>query len=166
MENQQLNLLIPENKIGKAVDIEHVITKDDREKAIDTFKRATKRLLNVPVWHKLCGIASAEFTLIGNDGEEKHRLAQVYDYFKIAVTGPGSVAGGGYDWVQVESISDESNADAEEEQFAMTVRACKNPQQEEGVTAHFFTSDATSTFIINRNGNTITASYYGRNEIA
>ena len=56
-----INTLIPENTKGKPTDVEHSITLDNREEALDTFKRAYKRMLNVNIWHKLSGFASADF---------------------------------------------------------------------------------------------------------
>jgi hypothetical protein len=47
----------------------------------------------------------------------------------------------------------------------MRVGSCKQPGKETNNVAHFFTRDATSTFIIYRNQNTITSFYHGRNEV-
>ena len=157
--------LIPENTKGKTADVERSITLNSREEALDAFKRAYKRLLNVNLWHDLTGFASAEFLLKNEEGHESHRLARVGDYFQIDIPGPGPVSGDGYDWVQVEAIEDHANPDAGEESFGMRVRSCKNPNKPGNTTAHFFTSDATSTFIIYRKGNTVSASYHGRNEV-
>jgi hypothetical protein len=41
---------------------------------------------------------------------------------------------------------------------------CRRPSGAPG-TAHFFTSDATSTYIIQRDGLTVRALYHGRNEV-
>jgi hypothetical protein len=122
-------------------------------------------MLNVNIWHKLSGFASAEFQLKDEQGMASHRLAEIGDYFQIDIPGPGPSAGDGYDWVQVEAIEDHSDPDAEDESYGMRVRACKNPNKGGDDTAHFFTSDATSTFIIERKGNTVSVSYHGRNEV-
>ena len=44
-------------------------------------------------------------------------------------------------------------------------RPCGTPGSATYGTAHFFRSDATSTFIIERNGSRVTAFYHGRNEL-
>lgn len=163
--NDQIKNLIPENIVGKANDIEHTVTLPDSEQAKDTFKRAYKRLLNVPVWHELCGAASAEFVLTDSTGKEVHRLAEPGDHFKIDIPGPGTKTGDGYDWAQVEKIEDNSAPENSSENFGLRVCAAKNPQSASEATAHFFKGDATSTFIIQRAGNTVIASYHGRNEI-
>jgi hypothetical protein len=74
------------------------------------------------------------------------------------------VTGKGFDWVQVETVVDNSDPDSLEESFGLRVCAAKNPQSTDDATAHFFKGDATSTFIIQREGMTVTASYHGRNE--
>ncbi|HSC37103.1 MAG TPA: hypothetical protein VLD19_04505 [Chitinophagaceae bacterium] len=159
------NILVPENREGKQTDLDYSVTLPTREEALDTFKRAYKRLLNPGVWHKLSGVASAEFQLVGKKGNEEHRLAQVNDYFKIDVPGPGPAAGDGYDWVKVELVENKANPSGEEEIVGMKLRPCQNPQGAGKDTAHFFRSDASSTWLIVRKGNTVTASYHGRNEV-
>lgn len=161
----EVNTLIPENIKGKPVDLNASVSLATREEALDCFKRAYKRLLNPPIWHELSGALSGEFVLVNDKGQEQERLAQVGDYFRIDIPGPGGYLGRGFDWVLVEAIEDKANPDAEEESVGMKVRACENPTGNEKDTAHFFESDATSTFIIRRKETTVTASYYGRNEI-
>lgn len=157
--------LIPEHTEGKQNDIQFSNTSPDREKAVDCFKRAYKRLLNPPVWHELAGFMSGEFVLVGADSKELHRLAKPGDLFRIDLPGPGPRSGDGYDWVKVEEIEDKSDENAEEELFAMRVSPTVNPDNSNPATAHFFKAGASSTFVIHRAGNTVTASYHGRNEM-
>src|ERR1700727_1901935 len=100
MEQRNLEALIPENTIGKPNDITYSITADSTETAVDIFKRAYMRLLNVALWHQLCGFASATFALVGRTGGEVYRLAEIGDYIRIDIPGPGSITGNGYDWVR------------------------------------------------------------------
>ena len=160
------NILIPENTVGKQSNFTHSVTLPAREEALDTFKRAYKRMLNPGIWHKLAGFASAEFHLMGNKGAELRRLAQVGDYFKIDIPGPGPAAGDGYDWVKVMVIENKANPSGEEEIVGMQLRPCQNPQKAGKDTAHFFQGKASSTFLIVRKDNTVTASYHGRNEVS
>jgi hypothetical protein len=157
--------IIPVNTQGKANDLSFSRTPDSREKAIDCFKRAYKRLLNPPVWHELAGKFTAEFHLINPAGKEAERLASVGDFFQVDLPGPGPKSGGGYDWVQVVSVDDQANENGEEEMFAMKLEPAANPATASGETAHFFKAGASSTFVISRKGNEVTASYHGRNEI-
>lgn len=156
--------MVPANEKGKALDLEYSVTENSREEATTTFKRACSRLLNPSIWHQLSGALSASFKLAAPNDPGPQRLARINDYFMIDIPGPGPSVGDGYDWVQVENITE--NADpAAEESFGMTLRVSVNPNKPEEGTAHFFKEGATSTFLIKRNGNTVTASYHGRNEI-
>jgi hypothetical protein len=155
--------IIPGQEAGKQNDLYYRREEEDREHAVKCFTRAYKRMLNPRVWHKLCGALSAEFKLV--DGtDDPHRLAMEGDHYRIDITGPGPRAGDGYDWVMVEAVEVHADPDAEQESAAMRLRTCKNPKGNTQDTAHFFTDAATSTFIISRMGNAVTASYHGRNE--
>ncbi|MDQ6902604.1 MAG: hypothetical protein M3139_06280 [Bacteroidota bacterium] len=122
-------------------------------------------MLNVTIWHKLIGFANAEFALRDTAGKRSYRLAEDGDYLQIDIPGPGPSSGGGYDWVLVESIVDNRNPEGEEEQYGMRLRSAKNPNKTGDEVEHFFTSEATSTFIISRHHNTVTCTYHGRNEV-
>lgn len=160
-----LESIVPENKKGKPSDIEHSVTEANREKAIDFFRIAAKRMLNINEWHRIGSFVSAVFVLTDATGKKLERPAALGDFIKIDIQGPGSSAGDGYDWVYIEALQDNSNTAAEEESIAMRVRACQQPGKETNNVAHFFTSEATSTFIIHRNENTVTSFYHGRNEV-
>ena len=74
------------------------------------------------------------------------------------------MAGQGFDWVKLEAMMENTLPDAEYS-LGIRLRACANPLHKEMGTAHFFNGDATSTLIVKRNGNTVTVSYHGRNEL-
>jgi hypothetical protein len=159
------NEMIPPEIKGKNTNLENGVELDTKEAALFTFKRACNRMLNPAVWHKLCGPASAEFILSNNKAESAHRLARKGDLFKIDIPGPGPSAGAGYDWVRVEFVEEISNPGKDEESCGMKLRAAAPPFKKEKDTAHFFKEGATSSFIIHRKKNKVTASYHGRNEI-
>lgn len=161
MENE----IIPPGIKGKNTNLESSIDAGTNEEALDTFKRAYKRMLNPAIWHKLCGRVSAEFKLVGENVDDPQRLAHEGDYFRIDIPGPGPAAGDGYDWVKVESIVDHADPGGPAENYGMRLRAASPPHKKGTDTAHFFKEDATSSFIIQRTGNKVTASYHGRNEI-
>ncbi len=160
-----VNKLIPEQKEGKKVDLSHVRAFESREYAVACFKRAYERLMAPRVWHQLSGAMSAEFFLIDETGVEPHRPVLKDDYLKINIPGPGTIAGKGYDWVFIEQIEDKANPEAKEESIGMKLKPCGDPGNKDMTTAHFFTEEASSTFIISRNGNTVSSCYYGRNEV-
>jgi hypothetical protein len=160
----QINQLVPDNYTGKPTNLSFSVILPSYEEAFTCFNRAGKRLLNPPIWHKLSGWASAHFLLAGSDAEEKDRLAEEGDHFRIDVPGPGPAAGDGFDWVMVEKIKLHTNPSGISEWIFLQVRPCSNPRKSNGETAHFFKSLATSSYIIERNGNIVTARYHGRNE--
>ena len=162
-ESSAISTMVPANHTGKSVDLEYEITENSREEAIDTFKRAVKRLLNPHIWHELAGSVSAKFELRGLHEPAGSRLAQLNDYIRIDIPGPGSSAGDGYDWVQVVDISENADLSADQS-FGMTTQASINPNRPEEGIAHFFGKLASSTFIVKRYGNTVIVTYHGRNE--
>jgi hypothetical protein len=161
-----INELVPANVQGKPSDLEYTVSFPSLAAAIDCYNRASKRLLNPPVWHQLAGWASANFQLVGSAGEESRRLAREGDYLRIDIPGPGPKAGQGYDWVKVDRLEDHSDPQAEREWIGMRVRSWAAPFEKESDSAHFFKSDATSTYVIERIFNQVKASYHGRNEVA
>jgi hypothetical protein len=155
--------IIPENKVGKALDIEKTVRAKTIEEAHVTYQRACVRLLNPALWVEIAGPGSSSFKLVPQSYSDTRRLARVNDYFQIDIPGPGSSTGDGYDWVKVDRV--EENPDkSSDESFGMRLKTGHNPEKEEEGIAHFFGDSATSTFIIKRNGNRVTASYHGRNE--
>ncbi len=158
------NTFVPDNIEGKQNDITTSQTFNTVEEAERSFYRACKRLLNPPIWHDLAGDFSASFTLVNADGVEQHRLVMVNDYFKVNIPGPATQAGDNYDWVQVKAIDDHSDDNAEP-YIAMRIRPSSNPLKKEEGTAHFFKSLASSSFIVSIEGNKVSASYHGRNEM-
>ncbi len=163
--NAIIRNIVPENVKGKRTDVEHTITFDDRLESIEAFKRAYKRMFNINIWHELIGFASAHFSLVDPQGLEIRRLAKLHDYVRINIPGPGPSLGNGYDWVHLEAVEVRINPESPDEAVAMRMRSCKNPHKDSDVSAHFFTTDATSTIIIERRNDTVSASFHGRNEI-
>jgi hypothetical protein len=158
--------IIPKQEEGNQSDIIETTTAKNEEEAKLIFDEAKKRLLSVNTWKEISGNISASFTLIDKSGKKIDHEAQVGDYFKIDIPGPGTKSGGGYDWVRIEAIEDHSNGSAEKESLGIRVRPAPNPQTNtnDNETAHFFKDQATSNFIIERNKRTVSAEVHGRNE--
>ena len=156
--------IIPEQKTGKEVNTEHALSLESREQAQELFKTAVCRLLDVNHWEDLCGVGSANFQLTDKDGNEIKRAAIEGDHFKIDVPGPGSVEGRGYDWVRIEKIEESIDCEKDNESIAIRVRPAPNPTTPGDEVAHFFSEQATSSFVVERKGNLVKAGVYGRNE--
>ena len=155
--------LVPPQEKGGKTDTSHSTTLKTVEDAAELYKVAKNRLLDVSNWDKLCGPLTGTFFLRDDQGNKVNRLAKPGDYLKIDVPGPGSETGDGYDWVHIETI-DEKQLENGKEEIAVKVRPAQNPLRKKAATAHFFKEDATSTFIISRHGNVVTAEVHGRNE--
>ena len=70
----------------------------------------------------------------------------------------------GYDWVRIEKIECISDESESVEFVATKVRPCKSPVNGGQITTHLFKNIATSTFLVKRIYNTISAEVHGRNE--
>ena len=118
------------------------------------------RLLDINHWDALNDALHTTFALYDRDGTQVARPPVPGDFIRVDLRGPGSPSGGGYDWVAVTDVSEGDDADW----TALTVRPSRVPGKAEGPTAHFFTDEATNTFVIRRLGTCVYAEVHGRNE--
>jgi hypothetical protein len=163
MEDIKPNIPLPEQKEGAEKNIEATEELGSVEEAKKLFEAAKRRLLNVNGWDKICGKLSSVFKLTDALGNEIEGQPQVGHFFKIDIPGPGTASGKGFDWVRVEAI--EENTEADTETILIRVRPADNPSTDDKNVAHFFSDKATSNFVVARKNNTVTAAVYGRNEI-
>lgn len=154
----------PFQREGSSTDIVESIVLPSEYDARHHFEAVKQRLLNVSDWGKISKGSSSEFKLTTPDGEEFSGNARVGDFFKIKIPAPGPEAGSGYDWVKVHSVKNEVDASTDSEFLAMTVKPAKDPTINKVASAHFFSSEASSTFVVTRKGKKITAEVHGRNE--
>jgi hypothetical protein len=159
----QLDSFIPEQRTGKQNDLKSSAEHSDDLSAREHYLRCRNRMLNVNSWNEAGGRLGADFQLMDGNGDALERSALPGDFIRIDVPGPGSAAGKGYDWVVIEKLEEQSEG-IENDFVVITVRPTENPRTEENDTAHFFDANASSTFIIQRNGKVVTAEYHGRNE--
>jgi hypothetical protein len=153
--------LIPQQQNGKAIDATSTREFVETSLAQDFFKTIKQRLNDVNAWHLLAGKAMAKFVLVNADGQPIHRSPISGDHFKIDIIGPGTKEGDGYDWVRIESIQMQANGDSES--YGFTVRPSPNPNKSTDKTAHFYSSESTSTFIVKREETMVTAEIHDRN---
>jgi len=153
---------IPEHQDGVDVNVEDSIELSNEEEAKRFFRVVRDRLLNINKWKDWAGALSAGFQLTDGQGQDIEATPQKGNYFKINIPAPGIVTGEGYDWVQVEEVKEDQEGDCEF--TAIRVRPAPSPVNEKQDVAHFYTDEATSNFIVRRDGNKVTAGVYGRNE--
>jgi hypothetical protein len=156
------NEIIPEQQTGIATNTESTAELPNEEEARRFFEVVRQRLLNVNEWHKYAGQATADFQLTDQSGHPVQRVVRTGDHFKIDIPGPGSKSGEGYDWVQIEVVEEEHESQADCQ--IIRVRPATNPTNDRPDVAHFFSEEATSSFVVKREGKTVTAGVYGRNE--
>jgi SpoIIAA-like len=156
---EHIEKLLPAQVKGTATTTTGQVVAATTEDAQIIFERASERLQDVNQWAETCG-ASSSFQLTDDQGAPLQGWANIEDFIRIDLPGPGGREGEGYDWVQVEKIEPSG------EIFLVQVRPSRNPCIKNSTEiAHFLESSATRTFIIERKGVVVTASVYGRNEV-
>lgn len=154
--------IIPNQEEGAEVNVEDSVVLQSETEAASFYTVVKERLVNINGWGKLAGALSAEFALTDEQGQEIDSYPRKGNYFKINIPAPGIITGEGYDWVQIEEVQEEG--DGESESIAIRVRPASSPVNDKEDVAHFLTDEATSNFIVKRQGAKITAGVYGRNE--
>jgi len=159
--------IVPKQVEGGESNNSHQVECGNRADAMILYLTARKRLLNVNSWQKICnGLLKANFALCDAKGNPVSRLADEKDYIKIDIPGPGPAAGNGFDWVRVEKILIRKDENRDIDMISMRVRPSAPPKKEDKSVAHFFSPEATSTFIVQRDGTKVSAEIHGRNEQA
>lgn len=151
----------PEQHTGRAIDAKSAKEFTDRSGALAFFEVVKRRLADVNSWQTVAGEALANFTLVNAQGDTVQRAPREGDHIKIDVPGPGSIEGDGYDWVEVETTYAQS--EVESTCYGFTVRPSSNPKTPTAETAHFYSDESTSTFIVRCDGRTVTAEVHDRN---
>ncbi|GAB2799678.1 hypothetical protein GCM10027275_52050 [Rhabdobacter roseus] len=163
MEKEEKNYtgIIPGQEEGSIITAESHVETEDTELAQALFNTAKERLLDVNNWQHVAGELLARFQLTDAAGREVPSPVQEGYRFKLDIPGPGTEAGEGYDWVEVEAVETFDTADIES--VAIRVRPASNPQTPEEEVAHFYSDESTSTFTVTREKNKVTAAVYDRN---
>jgi len=153
---------IPKQREGARSDTQYSIRTRNEQLAKQLFQNARLNLLNVNSWHTLTG-SDIVFQLVNEKGEEIQGLVERGNYFRIQIPGvPADSTGQGSEWVYVEKV--EEGRMKYHEFVSVRVRPSAAPGYASDKTAHFFSSQATSTFSVVRNSSRVTVSISGRNE--
>jgi hypothetical protein len=161
MTEKNYTNLIPENIEGKEITAIASANFDSGNQAISQYGIARERLLLISDWHTIAGSISARFQLTDLTGNEVQRAAEKGDHIRIDIPGPGSKAGEGYDWVRIEEIKEINSKDIDS--IAIMVRPASNPGTDNNNIAHFYDEQSTSTFVVTRENNKVSAAIYDRN---
>ncbi len=161
MKQKDFTGIVPAQSTGEEIETHASVDLNDEIEAKVFYEVAKVRLLSVNNWHLIAGIVSAHFQLTSSNNEKLDRNVEIGDYLRIDIPGPGSAEGDGYDWAYVEEKKEVGEDNMQSTAFR--VRPSKNPVGEKDEIAHFYTNDATSTFIVTREGTKVTALIIDRN---
>ena len=156
--------IVPPQLEGVKTNTSYTVRTEHQKAARELYQTARTRLLDVNHWKDISGRQSAVFTLNDSDGHFARRLAREGDLIRISIPGPAAADGQEYDWVQVERIFEASGSHHKTAYIGMRVRPVKAPDKIPEEVSHFFTDDATSSFVVEKRGKLVRASVYGRNE--
>lgn len=148
MKHKDYTGIVPAQYTGEEIEADAYVELKDESEAKSFYNVVKERLLNVNNWHHLAGIISAKFQVVDATGREVERNVEIGDYLKVDIPGPGSKKGEGFDWVCIEDLKEITTGD--NESIGFRVRPSQNPFGEKEETAHFYSAEATSSFIINR----------------
>ena len=161
MKQKDLLGIIPPQFKGQEIEVEATYDLETEAEAQHLYEAAKKKLLNVNNWNEVAGAFTARFLIIDKKGYEVQRGVQKGDYLRIDIPGPGSKEGDGFDWVLVEELKEINQPAIQSVGFR--VRPNENPFGKKNETAHFYSKDATSSFIIIRERTKVIAWIIDRN---
>lgn len=161
MKQRDIIKIIPEQFKGQELEVEASQVLNDETTAQTLYEAAKKKLFDVNNWNKIAGAITAQFQIIDEKGEEVTREVKKGDYLRINIPGPGSKEGDGYDWVLVEELKEINKGSLQSVGFR--VRPNENPFGKKRETAHFYSKEATSSFIITRENSKLISWIVDRN---
>jgi len=161
MKQNDLIGIVPPQFKGQEIEVDAVQDLKTESEAQRLYDIAKKKLLNVNNWNRIAGAVTARFLIIDKKGNEVDREVQKGDYLRIDIPGPGTKEGGGFDWVLVEELNEIRQPSVQSVGFR--VRPNENPFGQRNETAHFYSKEATSSFIIIREKTKIIAWIIDRN---
>ncbi len=153
---------VPEQVKGSFHDTESQQHFDDPLTARQHFEVLKERFFSINRWNTICGKKLADFRLYDSYGQPVDRVPRTGDFIRIDIPGPGNTEAKGFDWVKITDILQEK--DERSERILIICNPSASPQNDSSGIAHFYSSEATSTFLISCKANTLETAVYGRNE--
>jgi len=148
MKRKDLLGIIPGQFKGQELEVEASKVTGNESAAQSLYELAKKKLFSVNDWHQVVAGLTARFQIVDQNGNEVSRKVNKGDYLRINIPGPGNKEGDGYDWVVVEELKEISKGSFQSAGFR--VRPTENPFGKKNETAHFYSNETTSSFIIIR----------------
>ena len=154
---------IPSQSFGGFHDTVSMFFSESLEVANEYYKILEARIKAVNVWETYSDQVKAGFALLGVGTCESTADLEIGNFIRIDIPGIGNPSGGGYDWTKIVEI--QKGDDADYPFFLFTVKPCSAFGEPEQPIAHFYTEDASNTFIVRKVGTCIYAEVHGRNEL-
>lgn len=156
---------VPEHEKGSFHDTESIRLIEDHENTIDHYKTLKDRLLSVNYWNYYANGVGADFKLHDKEGNLKKRIPEKGDFIRIDIPGPATLKPEDTIGYRLQICMKST---------LMTEKCWSFYSWNAGLplylaklnthTAHFYTAEASSTFIISREKDCIKLGIYGRNE--
>lgn len=155
-------------KIHGGIDTKAIARKNciNEAQAIEFFKMAAERLLDINKWGDFASKLNATFSLTDNSGVSiNYKKPEAGNLIRIQLPGPPNIDGSGYDWVRIEKIEKDKDSFRKLESLQIQVRPVENPFDKKKETqAHLYAIDTTSTFAVIRKNNTVWVLELGRHK--
>lgn len=147
--------LIPQHEEGVSTDLDHYVSEPLLEDAEDLFVEGKDRMLDVNKWASLL-TSPLTVHLADHHGKPVNRTAHRGDH--LCLTPAGSAEG--CEWVVIESLEYDDYPDDLRETFAIRLHPVDQPERLED--SDHFIELASGTFVIERIGREVHASYHWR----
>jgi hypothetical protein len=158
--------LIPKQLKGGHTSETSMVQLHSVAESVERFQQCCARLNNINAWEQICTIPGAQFRLTDAHGQVLHDLPpKVGQLIRIRLPGPRNRQGDGYDWVRIEETENVRHLITDEEIYGFCVRPVQAPNKAEAGVAHFYTTDASSSFLVIRSVLVVYALERGRNEV-
>ncbi len=155
--------LLPVNSIGSENNAVSFLSCNSETEAFDRFRKLSQKLLEVNGWNEYAGKNPTEFYLYSKE-KDKAAIAQLNDLVKIKMPAPKNNLGNSFDWVMVNRIENIEQTESKVLLLQMKPHSCA--ESANGNIAHFYTGEASNTFILSKKNKVIQFSIHGRNEVA
>lgn len=159
----ELKKLIPVQKIGKCSDTFSSLEIKELNNPDIAYKSIKNRLLDVNNWAHYATLTNADFILLDEKGNKIDRLVAESDFMKVRFSRLQKIISARHDYVRVNRIITIpiTFGDA----LVMQLVPAHNPVKSGSEIDHFFTSEASNTFVLYRDAAKIHLSVHGRNEV-
>lgn len=154
--------LLPINTIGSENNAASIVICNSEKEAFDQFRKLSAKLVEVNNWNGYASKNPTDFYLYSKENN-KSANAQLNDLVKIKMPAPKNSLGNGFDWVIVNQL--DSIEQTETKVFLLQMKPHSCAESANGNIAHFYTEDASNTFVLAKKDKTVQFSIHGRNEV-